>query len=203
MLRVLALDQAHVNRQTGGLRELVEKRGGEVALQPSGAGRGQVRVRDDERPARHLDDDHRERLVGGGDPGAAPGALDGKEAPRAPCRRPRPRGRPRSPGRPARSRGGARSRRRLPSSSSRWSSTATPVATWLAPPVRSMRAAPALRHSSARSTEAPRSRRRSSMRSYPRSIWRMLPIVDVPSAQKAAMSIAMPARMSGLSSRSP
>jgi hypothetical protein len=31
----------------------------------------------------------------------------------------------------------------------------------------------------------------------------MLPISDWPSAQSAAMSIAMPARMSGLSMRSP
>jgi hypothetical protein len=51
--------------------------------------------------------------------------------------------------------------------------------------------------------DAPRSRKRSSMRSYPRSIWRMFPMVEVPSAQSEAMSIAMPARMSGLSRRSP
>src|SRR5581483_5062826 len=37
---------------------------------------------------------------------------------------------------------------------------------------------------------APRSRRRRSMRSYPRSIWTMLPISEVPSAHRAAVGIA-------------
>src|SRR5437763_8088144 len=50
---------------------------------------------------------------------------------------------------------------------------------------------------------APSSRRRSSMRSYPRSIWRTLPISLRPSAHSAAISMAMPARMSGESSFSP
>src|SRR5580704_5892473 len=41
------------------------------------------------------------------------------------------------------------------------------------------------------------------MRSYPRSIWRTLPISVTPSAANAAISIAIPARMSGESTRWP
>src|SRR5581483_11368961 len=57
---------------------------------------------------------------------------------------------------------------------------------------------PVRRHDSTRSMWAPIWRSRSSIRSYPLSIWYASPIVDVPSAQSAAITIAIPARMSGL-----
>src|SRR5437764_7763764 len=53
------------------------------------------------------------------------------------------------------------------------------------------------RRSSTRAIFAPRALSRSSMRSYPRSIWATLLMVLSPSAASAAVSIAMPARMSG------
>src|SRR2546422_4651356 len=51
---------------------------------------------------------------------------------------------------------------------------------------------------SARSIPAPRARSRSSIRSYPRSIWPMLWITESLWAASAASNIAIPARMSGL-----
>ena len=54
-------------------------------------------------------------------------------------------------------------------------------------------------HASTLSICAPSDRSRSSTRSYPRSIQRMFPIRDCPSAHSAAISMAQPARTSGLS----
>src|SRR2546426_1718258 len=56
---------------------------------------------------------------------------------------------------------------------------------------------------SARSIPAPRARSRSSIRSYPRSIWPMLWITESLWAASAASNIAIPARMSGLSTTPP
>src|SRR5688500_17027885 len=59
------------------------------------------------------------------------------------------------------------------------------------------------RRSPTRVIFAPRAFRRSSIRSYPRSIWPTLLMVLVPRAQRAARSIAIPARMSGDSTVEP
>ena len=74
-MRVLALDQAHVDRQPRRLGEAVEEGGGEVRAQPAGLRRGQVRVGDDERPLRDFDDDHRQRLLGRRDAESAAGGA--------------------------------------------------------------------------------------------------------------------------------
>ena len=58
-------------------------------------------------------------------------------------------------------------------------------------------------HASTLSICAPSDLSRSSTRSYPRSIQRMFPIRERPSAHSAAISIAQPARTSGLSIRWP
>ncbi len=202
MLGVVSLEQSHVDGQTRRVGQLVQERRREVGLQPTRTCRREIGVGDDERPSRRLDDDHRERLVGGRDPEPAPRSLVREQ--RRECVAERL-SRKSDLGLGVVGRDLEQERE------------AAGAAELLEQMVedRDARRDPALatceidarragaRHSSVRSTDAPTARSRSSMRSYPRSIWPMLPMVDVPSAQSAAMSIAMPARMSGLSSRSP
>ena len=168
---------------------------GEVGAETAGA--RQVGVRGDERPTRALDDDHRERLVGRrgrhperavGEPGRhgsaerdACGVDLGLGVVRLDLEREVESARARELGEQVvEDRHAGRDVRR-------------------ARPLGDARTA----HRSTRSIDAPRACRRSSIRSYPRSIWPMFPIVERPSAQSAAITIAIPARMSGLSSRCP
>src|SRR4029077_8387886 len=52
-----------MDREACRLRELVEERRGEIGTEAACSGRLEVGVRDDERPARRLDDHDRESLV--------------------------------------------------------------------------------------------------------------------------------------------
>ena len=63
VLGVAALDQPDVERQPGALGQLAQELGDDVGLEPADAGVGEVDVGDDERPARRLEGDVRERLV--------------------------------------------------------------------------------------------------------------------------------------------
>jgi hypothetical protein len=63
VLRVASFDQTDVQCQSSGLGELVEEARSEVAGQPCDPRLRQVHVRDEQRAARRLQDDVRERLV--------------------------------------------------------------------------------------------------------------------------------------------
>src|SRR3990170_1357582 len=204
MLRVLALDQSNMDREAGGLGEIVQERRGKVGLKAACSRRGEIGVRRDEWLPGRFDDHHRQRLVGRNDPEAA--------RCHAFCRK---------EWLERRAQGGSRLtnlgfglargdlQQKLEPSRARElleevvqdREPGRDAALACTREIDLRRAG--ARHCSLRSIDAPRARSRSSIRSYPRSIWRMFPIVDVPSAHSAAMSIAIPARMSGLSSRSP
>src|SRR2546421_1414684 len=64
VLRVLALDQPHVERQARALGELPEEPGDDVALDARNVGVREVDVRDDERPTGGFERHTGERLVG-------------------------------------------------------------------------------------------------------------------------------------------
>src|SRR5215213_739022 len=66
VLRLLAVDEADVERQAGRARKLVEEARDHVGADAPDAGGGQVDVRHDQRPPRGFEDDLGERLVGGG-----------------------------------------------------------------------------------------------------------------------------------------
>ena len=166
VLGVVALHEPDVDRQAGGVGEAPEERRGQVGLEAAGPRRRQIGVRRDERLARGLDDDHRERLVGRDDADAATRRVRRREqrrerVPERACLplRPRPRARR------ARSRGSARSRRCSASSASEMVEDRDPRGDARRPRAeRDPRHGLAV-HRSARSMLAPSARRRSSMRS--------------------------------------
>ena len=64
VLRVVAGDQPHVQRDPGALGELAQEVGDEVGVEPADPRVGEIDVRHEQRPARHLEGDVGERLVG-------------------------------------------------------------------------------------------------------------------------------------------
>src|SRR5205085_4927746 len=55
VLRVAAVEKAHVQREAGALRELLEETRGEIALEPGDACLREVDVRDEQRPTGRLE----------------------------------------------------------------------------------------------------------------------------------------------------
>ena len=155
--------------QARSVGELLEERGGEIGAQPSCARRRQIGVRGDERPAGRLDDDQRQRLVRRSDAEPAPGIVGFEE---------------RTQGVAESSPGEADLRLRLVGCDLEREPEAGGDGELLEKVIengdacldlalgsRRVDASGARRgHSSVRSIDAPRSRRRSSIRSYPRSI---------------------------------
>ena len=173
---VLAFEQANVHRQAGAAAKLVEEVADHVGREPTDVGSGEIR-RSRRRAARRTPRrDLRERLIRrAGDPSRSPRPSRVRCGSERLAERLSLRGRLASPGRPARSRAASRAkrrRRRAPEQVVEHGDARRDAR--LAPPVEiAARRAPAPPSQRRRARSARRaSRRRSSMRSYPRSIWR-------------------------------